>query len=142
MKYKVGYIAGVFDLFHIGHLNVIRNAKERCDYLIVGVVIDEISMHFKNKRPFVPHNERLEIVAALKYVDEAVTVTFENIDRIDAWKQFHYDCLFSGDDYANDPYWAMDREKLNELGSDIQYFPYTKTTSSSAIQELINKRLL
>lgn len=92
--YKTGYIAGVFDLFHIGHLNLIRKAKERSEYLIVGVLSDELVLHFKNKAPYIPFQERLEIVKAIKYVDKAVPVTFDNIDKLDAWNLYRYDCLF------------------------------------------------
>jgi len=140
--YKVGYIAGVFDLFHIGHLNLLRNAKEKCEYLIVGVLTDELTVHFKSRPPVIPHEERKAIVEAIRYVDRTVAVSFENIDKMDAWKLYHFDCLFSGDDYANAPHWIKDKEMLNEVGSDLQFLPYTKSTSSTAIKELISKRLL
>ena len=118
--YKTGYIAGVFDLFHIGHLNLIRKAKERSEYLIVGVLSDELVLHFKNKAPYIPFQERLEIV-------------------LDAWNLYRYDCLFSGDDYVNNESWIRDKKKLKRLGSDIQYFPYTKSTSSTQIKEAMNR---
>ena len=137
--YKTGYIAGVFDLFHIGHLNLIRKAKERSEYLIVGVLSDELVLHFKNKAPYIPFQERLEIVKAIKYVDKAVPVTFDNIDKLDAWNLYRYDCLFSGDDYVNNESGIRDKKQLKRLASDIQYFPYTKSTSSTQIKEAMNR---
>ncbi len=137
--YKVGYVAGVFDLFHIGHLNLIRRAKERCDYLIVGVLTDELVMHFKTNPPYIPFEERIEIVAACRYVDKAVGVDFTNIDKLAAWELYRFDCLFSGDDYVNNESWIIDRKRLNQVGSDIQFFPYTKTTSSTQIKNAMKR---
>lgn len=134
-KYDLGYIAGVFDLFHIGHLNLVRNAKNMCKRLMVGVLTDELVEHFKGKRPCIPQNERMEILAGTKYVDEVVSVGFENIDKIDAWNLYHFDCLFSGDDWKDSPKWIEDREKLQSLGSDIHFFGYTQGQSSTQIKE-------
>lgn len=136
--YNVGYIAGVFDLFHVGHLNVLRNAKEHCDYLIVGVLVDDLVKFYKTNPPFIPFEERIEIVESIKYVNKAVAVSKDNIDKLTAWHLYHFDCLFSGDDYSNNPGWMVDKRRLNEVGSDIQFFPYTKTTCSTKIKELIN----
>lgn len=133
-KYKIGYIAGVFDLFHIGHLNLIRNAKNECEHLIVGVLTDELVVKYKRNFPYIPEKERLEIISALKYVDEAVLVDKTNINKIDAWNLYHFDCLFSGDDWKNEPSWIRDQQKLRELGSDIFFFEYTKSTSSTQIK--------
>lgn len=134
-KYKTGYIAGVFDLFHVGHLNLIERAKEKCDFLIVGVLTDELVHKNKNIRPYIPFEERLRIVGALKSVDRAVGVDDSNIQKMDAWKQFHFDCLFSGDDYRGNKYWIMDKAALNAVGSNIEFFPYTKSTSSTQIRK-------
>ena len=90
--YNIGYVAGVFDLFHIGHLNLIRKSKEKCEYLIVGVLTDELVVHFKGKKPYIPFEERLEIIGALKYVDKAVGVTMDNIDKMTAWELYKFDC--------------------------------------------------
>ena len=133
-SYRIGYVAGVFDLFHIGHLNLIRAAKEHCRYLITGVLTDELVMHFKNHLPVIPFRERIEIMQSIRYVDEAVPVSFENIDKMDAWKWYHYDCLFSGDDYAKEAHWIEDQKKLREVGADLMFFPYTKSTSSTMIR--------
>lgn len=136
-KYKVGYLAGVFDLYHIGHLNLIRRSKERCDYLIVGVLSDELVIKFKKNPPYIPFSERKEILESVRYVDEVVKVTEENHEKMKAWNQYHFDCLFSGDDYSGNPYWVEDQQTLQSVGSNIEFFPYTKSTSSTMIKALI-----
>ncbi len=141
-KYKTGYMAGVYDLYHVGHLNLMRKAKEQCEYLIVGVLTDEEVTRWKPNRPFIPFEERIRIVQAIRYVDEAVKVTSENIARMDAWNMYRFDCQFSGDDYAEDEGWLYDQQQLRNVGSDIVFLPYTKTTSSTQIKELINKALV
>ncbi|WP_108991675.1 adenylyltransferase/cytidyltransferase family protein [Paenibacillus agaridevorans] len=140
--YKVGYIAGVFDLFHIGHLNVLRAAKEKCEYLIVGVLVDELVFYFKKKTPFIPGDERLQIIESIKLVDRAVPVSSSNIDKMKAWELYQFDCLFSGDDWRNEPSWIEDTKKLNQVGSNIEFFPYTKGTSSTQIKKLIEQSIL
>lgn len=139
--YKVGYIAGVFDLFHVGHLNLLRRAKERCEYLIVGALSDELVIKFKSNPPYIPFEERKQILEAIRYVDEVVKVTDENHEKMKAWNQYHYDCLFSGDDYSGNPYWIEDQRSLQKIGSNIEYFPYTKSTSSTMIKAAIGKAL-
>ena len=134
-KYKVGYVAGVFDLFHVGHLNLIERAKDRCEYLIVGVLTDELVLKNKNKLPYIPFDERLRIIEAIKGVDRAIGVNDSNIQKMDAWKALHFDCLFSGDDYSGNKYWEEDKAALNAVGSNIEFFPYTKSTSSTQIRE-------
>lgn len=140
-KYKVGYVAGVFDLFHIGHLNLIRRAKEQCDFLIAGVLEDELVMRFKNKYPYIPFEERIQIVEALKYVDQAVRVDITNIDKMDAWQAFKFDCFFSGDDWKDSPSWIQDKRNLMEVGSNLEYFSYTQSTSSTQLREAIRKEI-
>lgn len=140
-QYKIGYIAGVFDLFHVGHLNLLRRAKERCDYLMVGVLSDELVIKFKNNPPYIPFEERKQILEAIKYVDEVVMVTEENHEKMKAWNLYHFDCLFSGDDYSENPYWVEDRKALQKVKSDIEYFPYTKSTSSTMIKAAIIRSL-
>lgn len=134
-KYKRGYVTGVFDLFHIGHLNLIRRAKEMCDYLIVGVVKDELPEKYKGKRPVIPLSERLAIVEAIRYVDEAFAVDWDTWDKVDAWRQHPYDCCFCGDDYAGRPEWDKVREDLRAVGADLHFFPYTKERTSTMIRE-------
>lgn len=141
-KYHVGYISGVFDLFHVGHLNMFKRAKEQCDYLIVGVVTDEGVRAFKKVEPFVPFEERIEMVRSCRYVDETVAVPLEYNDTREAYKLYHFDCQFSGSDYADNPFWLANREFLEQNGSAMVFFPYTESTSSSKIKELIQKKLL
>lgn len=140
-KYHTGYIAGVFDLYHIGHLNMFKRAKEQCEYLIVGVVSDEGVRKNKKTMPFIPFEERIEMVRSCKYVDEAVEIPFQFCGSRDAYRLYHFDVQFSGSDYENDPNWLADREFLRKNGSDIVFFPYTEQTSSTKIKALINKQL-
>lgn len=96
-KYKIGYTTGVFDLFHVGHLNILRKAKEQCDYLIVGVSTDENVRSYKNKTPIIPFEERIAIVRELRCVDEAVPQT--SMNKMEAWEKLHFDALFHGSDW-------------------------------------------
>ncbi|MCI8891513.1 MAG: adenylyltransferase/cytidyltransferase family protein [Eubacterium sp.] len=141
-KYKVGYMAGVYDLFHIGHLNLITSAKRYCDYLMVGVLEDAEVIRWKKNPPFVPFEERFQIIALLKDVDEVIKVTSANIARLESWNRYRFDCQFSGSDYANDPGWLKDREELQKRGSDLVFLPYTESTSSTKLKALIERRLI
>lgn len=141
-KYHVGYVAGVFDLFHIGHLNLFRRAKEQCDYLIVGVVTDEGVRKNKGGDSFIPFEERLAIVQACKYVDEAVGIPLEFCDTKDAYFRFQFDVQFSGSDYSDDPAWLKKQEFLHRHGAELVFFPYTENTSSTKIKEMIDRKLL
>ena len=133
--YKIGYVPGVFDLFHIGHLNLIRRAKEQSEYLMAGVLSDELVVHFKGKKPYIPFEERIAIVGAIQGVDEVVKVDFSNTVKMEAWKLYHYDAYFSGDDHQDQ--WAREQKELRAVGSDIVYLPYTKSTSSTMIKRQI-----
>ncbi len=126
----IGYTSGVYDLFHIGHLNLLRNAKGMCDKLIVGVTTDE-RVSYKNKKAVIPHNERMEIVRAIKYVDAVIPQ--ENMDKFEMWKKIKFDVMFVGDDWFNTPKWEEIEKKFQEVGVRIVYFPYTKGTSSTLI---------
>ncbi len=141
-KYHVGYIAGVFDLFHKGHLNLLRRAKEQCDFLIVGVVSDAGVRKFKQVEPFIPEEERLEIVRACRYVDQAEILPLSFAGTRDAWHLFHFDVQFSGSDYQENAAWLSEREFLKRQGADLVFFPYTQSTSSTRIKSLIQKKLL
>ena len=141
-KYHIGYIAGVFDLYHIGHLNMFRRAKEQCDYLIVGVVTDEGVYRNKKTRPFVPFNERIELVRACKYVDEAVEIPLNYCGTRDAYRLYHFDVQFSGSDYAQNSDWLADKQYLESHGATMVFFPYTQSTSSTKLKGLINERLI
>lgn len=139
-RYHVGYVAGVFDLYHIGHQNIFRRAKEQCDYLIVGVVSDEGVRENKKTDPFIPFNERIELVRGSRYVDEAVEIPHGFHDTIDAYKLYHFDVQFSGSDYEHDKDWLNKQKYLREHGSDLVFFPYTQSTSSTKLKEAINVR--
>ena len=133
---KVGYTTGVYDLFHIGHLNLLRKAKAQCDYLIVGVSTDEL-VSYKHKQAVIPFVERKEIVAAIKYVDEIVTQ--ENMNKMEAWEKYHFDVMFVGDDWKGTDKWNKIEADLNAVGTQVVYFPYTKGTSSTLINETLHK---
>lgn len=135
-KYKIGYVQGSFDMFHIGHLNIIKNAKSICDYLIVGVNSDEFMYSYKHKHPIIPAKERIEIIKALKYVDEAHIVN--NRNKLEALEKFHYNALIMGDDYKGTQFYNEVEKELKEKKVDIIYFPYTKTTSSTMIREKLS----
>ncbi|MCI8949035.1 MAG: adenylyltransferase/cytidyltransferase family protein [Lachnospiraceae bacterium] len=141
-KYHIGYIAGVFDLFHVGHLNMFKRAKEQCDYLIVGVVSDESVMNNKKTMPCMSFEERIELVRACRYVDEAVEIPTDNGDTDEAYRRYHFDVQFSGSDYASDPAWLAKKTYLEKRGAQMVFFPYTQTTSSTKIKELIEKKLV
>lgn len=134
-KYKVGYTSGVYDLFHIGHLNLLRKSKELCSSLIVGVTVDEL-VAYKHKRAVIPFEERIEIIQSIRYVDMAVPQT--TMDKISAWEKYRFDVMFVGDDWKGTEKWEKYEEEFSKIGVDIVYFPYTKGTSST----LINQTLL
>lgn len=125
----VGYIPGAWDMLHIGHLNAFRFARTRCDYLIAGVVTDEELLRIKGKAPIVPLAERLEIVQAIGIVDEAVPDYSTN--KMLAWDKLHFDVLFKGDDWRGTTKGIVLESEMAEVGVELQYFPYTQSTSSS-----------
>lgn len=141
-KYHIGYVAGVFDLYHLGHLNMFRNAKNECDYLIVGVVTDEGVRDFKGTQPFVPFEERVEMVRSCRFVDEVVEIPYLNRGTVEAFEKYHFDVQFSGSDYANEPLWLEMKEYLEKNGATLVFFPYTQQTSSSKLKALIEKGLI
>lgn len=131
-----GYTTGVYDLFHIGHLNLLRRAADRCDRLIVGVTSDELSFSRKNKYPIIPLKERMEIVGALRFVDEVVVQ--EDMDKYAAWERHRFDRMFVGDDWKGHPKWVALEERFAPHGVEIVYFPYTAHTSSSRLREVLD----
>ena len=139
--YNIGYIAGVFDLFHIGHLNMFKRAKEMCNYLIVGVVSDEGVRLNKQAEPFVPFEERIEMVRSCRYVDEAVKLPLDFAGTRDMFKIYHFDVQFSGSDYENNPYWLSEKAFLEENGSTMVFFSYTQSTSSTKLKKAIESRI-
>ena len=138
IKPIIGYAPGVFDLFHIGHLNILRNAKSMCDFLIVGVTIDEAVMLHKNKKPIIPFEERIEIVRNIKYVDLAVPQEDYN-DKLTLCKQLKVDRVFVGGWYETEK-WKRIEIDLKQNGIDVFYFPYTKNISSTMINELLKEK--
>ena len=138
-KYHLGFTAGAFDLFHVGHLNILRKCKEQCEYLMLGVMTDEFIEHQKGSKPVVPLDERMEILSAIRYVNEVIPVDYHNTSKPVAWTLYHFDVCFSGDDHAQEPGFLWEQKKLRELGSDMVFFPYTKKTSSTKIKEIISQ---
>ena len=132
----IGYTSGVFDLFHIGHLNLLINAKSLCDQLVVGVTTDEL-VAYKNKKAVIPFQERLEIVRNIKQVDAAVAQ--EDMDKLKMWKKLKFDIMFVGDDWFDTPKWEEIEEEFKKVGVKIVYFPYTKSVSSTLLNETLLK---
>lgn len=130
----LGYTTGVFDLFHIGHLNLLRNARALCDKLVVGVTTDDL-VRYKFKRAVIPFHERLEIVRNISYVDAAFAQ--EDMDKFAVWEKLKFDILFVGDDWYNTEKWQEYEERFREVGVRVVYFPYTKGTSSTLINEVL-----
>ena len=130
----VGYTSGVFDLFHIGHLNLLRNARALCDKLIVGVTTDEL-VSYKYKRSVIPFTERMEIVRAIEYVDAVIPQ--ENMDKLDVWDKVKFDIMFVGDDWYETDKWQSIEKAFAERDVKVVYFPYTRSTSSSLINETL-----
>jgi len=131
---QIGYTSGVYDLFHMGHLNLLRNAKGLCEKLIVGVTVDEL-VSYKNKKAVIPFSERIEIVRSIRYVDLAIPQ--DNIDKFKMWEKIHFDILFVGDDWFNSPTWKEMEEKFKDVNVRVVYFPYTKGTSSTILRDTL-----
>ena len=131
----IGYTTGVYDMFHIGHLNIIRRAKEQCDYLIVGVSTDELVMHDKNKKPVIPYDERVEIVSSIKYVDKVVPQVTKN--KMEAWEKYHFNKMFVGSDWKGTPQWNEFEKEFSPIGVEIVYLPHTDGISSTKLTSVI-----
>lgn len=129
----IGYTTGVYDMFHIGHLNILRRAKEQCDYLIVGVSTDELVQRDKHKTPVIPYAERVAIVSAIRYVDEVVMQPDK--DKLAAWHRHHFHKMFVGSDWQGTPQWNKFERELNPLGVEIIYLPHTDGISSTILRE-------
>ena len=133
-KTVIGYTSGVYDLFHVGHLNLLINAKSLCDHLIVGVSTDDL-VSYKNKKAVIPFQERLEIVRNIKHVDAAISQS--DMDKYKMWEKLKFDVMFVGDDWFDSPKWQDLEEKFKKVGVRIIYFPYTKSTSSTLLNETL-----
>ena len=129
----VGYTTGVFDMFHVGHLNLLARAREQCDRLIVGVSTDDVVLDYKKHAPIVPYAERVAIVKAIRYVDEVVPQT--SMDKFAAWEKLHFNRLFHGNDWKGSAMYNEVEAKLKAVGVEVVYFPYTQGTSSTLLAE-------
>lgn len=138
-KYKVGYTQGVYDMFHIGHLNLLNNAKMYCDYLIVGINSDSLVQDYKHKIPVINEDERAEIVRNIKAVDEVVVVN--TLDKIEIHSTYHFDAIFIGDDWRGNDRWEQTKIDLAEIGVDLVFLPYTKGISSSSLRPIEKNRI-
>lgn len=137
MSKIVGYATGVFDLFHIGHLNVLERSKQNCDYLIVGVTTDKEVERVKKKRPIISQEERKAILEAIKYVDEVVYE--DDTDKIKAWEELKFDRIFKGDDWKGSQLWNEYEKFFESKDVEVIYFPYTEGTSSTYLREVLDK---
>lgn len=135
--YHIGLVMGVFDLFHSGHLNLLRRAKEKCDYLRVGVLCNELVYKYKKILPTISLEDRMEILRAIRYVDDVVLIDDEDVSRIKEWHRRPFDCFFSGDDHVGNEYWQYEKQELEKLGSTIEFFSYTEGISSTMIRKAI-----
>lgn len=133
----IGYTTGVFDMFHIGHLNILRRAKEKCDYLIVGVSTDEVVEGYKHHKPVIPYEQRAAIVEAIKYVDEVVPQT--TMDKTEFLKHRHFDVMFHGDEWKGTELYNKYEEEFAKLGARIEYLNHTEGISSTMLREIISK---
>ena len=133
-KYKVGYTQGVYDMFHIGHLNLLNNARELCEHLIVGVNSDELVTQYKHKLPVIPEEERRMIVANIKAVDACEIV--DTLDKVENYKRFHYDAVFIGDDWKGNARWTQTEKDLAPYGVDVVYLPHTKGVCSTELRKV------
>ena len=131
-KYKIGYTQGTYDMFHIGHLNLLRQAKDRCDKLIVGINSDALVQKYKNKTPVVNENDRMEIVSELRCVDEVVIC--DTLKKTDAWEKLHFDAIFIGNDWKGNARWEQTEKDLAPLGADVVYLQHTDGISSTILR--------
>ena len=134
-KYKIGYTDGVYDLFHIGHLNMIQTAKEQCEYLIVGVHGDDVVEGYKNHKPIINENDRKRIIESVKGVDRAEINRFR--DKLKLWELYHFDVIFIGDDWKGTERWNNFEKVLAEINVDVVYVPYTQGISTTDIKKRI-----
>ena len=135
-KYKIGYTTGVYDMFHIGHLNVIRRAKEQCEHLIVGVTTDELCYRRKNKYPIICEQDRMEIIKAIRYVDEVVLQ--EDMDKLSSVIKYHADAVFVGSDWQGTEAWKKYEQEFSEVGCTVVYLDHTDGISSTILRDRLN----
>lgn len=133
--YKIGFLCGFFDLLHDGHIDIIKQAKNKCEYLIVAVGTDEFMLERKHKETILKYEQRIEIIKALKYVDKVVPET--DLDKLKAYETYHFDVMFAGDDHLYEPLYIEATKKLKELGVQTIYIPRKKNVSSSSIRKRV-----
>lgn len=136
-KYKIGYTTGVYDMFHIGHLNIIKRAKEQCEYLIVGVSTDELVESYKKKTPVINFEDRCAIVESIKYVDEVVPQV--SMDKMEAYKKLKFDALFHGSDWQGSDMYNKIADEFSAVGVDVVFLPHTEGISSTFLKERLDK---
>ena len=137
-KYKLGYTDGVYDLFHVGHLNMIQSAADNCEQLIVGVHSDEVVENYKHRKPIIGEDDRKRIIESIKCVSRAVLI--KNRDKMKLWEEYHFDAVFIGDDWKGTERWIRFEKELGEIGVDVVYIPYTKGISTTEIKKIILER--
>ena len=135
-KFKVGYTTGVYDMFHVGHLRIIKRAKEMCEHLIVGVSTDELVQQYKNKTPIIPFENRMEIIAACRYVDEVVPQ--RTMDKMEAWNKLKFDVMFHGDEWKGTPLYNKYEEEFAKVGAKIVFLSHTEGVSSTLLAKKVN----
>ncbi|SHG80613.1 adenylyltransferase/cytidyltransferase family protein [Winogradskyella jejuensis] len=138
-KQIIGYTAGVFDMFHVGHLNILKQAKDNCDYLIVAVSPDELVKSYKGKKPIIPLDDRMEIIKAIKYVDEVV-IQYDR-DKIKAFKKYNFDVMFVGDDWKGNDLFQEVENELKKHNSRVHFFAYTNKISSTKLRTVLKDEL-
>ena len=135
--YKIGYTTGVFDMFHIGHLNILERSKAQCEHLIVGVSTDKLVKEYKNKTPIIPEDQRKRIVSAIKFVDEVVYQ--ESMDKFAAWEKYKFDVVFVGSDWKGTEKWNKIEAEFKKLGVDVVYLPHTDGISSTILAKTVGE---
>ena len=136
-KYNIGYTTGVFDMFHVGHLNILKRAKAQCEHLIVGVSTDELVQSYKGKKPIIPFEERFAIVGAIKYVDEVVPQN--SMDKFKAWEQLQFNVLFHGSDWKGSEMYNAVVKQLSDVGVEVVFLPHTAGISSTLLSDVLHK---
>ena len=137
-KYKIGYTSGVFDMFHVGHLNILRKAKEQCELLVVGVSTDEVVESYKHKLPIIPFQARLAIVQAIRYVDEVIPQ--DTMDKMEMWNEVHFDVMFHGDEWKGTSLYNKYEEEFAKVGVKIEYLSHTEGISSTILRDRLNNQ--
>lgn len=138
-KYKIGYTQGCYDMFHIGHLNLLNNAKKQCEYLIVGVNSDELVQNYKNKIPVISENDRAEIIRNIKSVDECIIV--DTLDKEEILKKIKFNAIFIGDDWKDNKRWNETKENLKKYNVDVVFLPHTDGISSTKLRVVKDDRI-